>query len=195
MLCWEPPAKRGIAGVILLRPASLRGLLLAACALLSTAGCGGGTPGSSVFRGGSWSVDTGSAIWVIGYGSGNSFPQFAALDTTSGYLRLIPTTQSDFGTSTIIVPSFWAGGVYYQGAAITATHSVSGNNLVIPFNGTLGGLSFQGELTIQPPNQEITAQVNMMSVTGTVVLDNRPGEAFKPVMLSSMHINSKQWDA
>jgi hypothetical protein len=174
---------------------SLRAVLLAACALLLMAGCGGGSPGGSVPPGGSWSVDTSSAIWAIGYGSGNSFPQYAALDTTSGYLRLVPTTQSGFGTSTIIVPSFWTGGVYYQGAPIAASHSVSGNNLVIDLKGTLGGLSFQGELTLLPPNQHITAQVNMMSVTGNVVLDNRPGEAFKPMMLSSMHISSTQWDA
>jgi len=32
-------------------------------------------------------------------------------------------------------------------------------------------------------------------VTGSVKLDNRPGEAFKPVMLSSMNDSSTVWDS
>ena len=29
---------------------------------------------------------------------------------------------------------------------------------------------------------------------GSVVLDNRPGEAFKPLLLSSMHVSDTLWD-
>jgi len=34
-----------------------------------------------------------------------------------------------------------------------------------------------------------------MNVTGGAQLDNRPGEALGPVMLSSMHISDDMWDA
>jgi hypothetical protein len=152
--------------------------------LVSCSGHGGAVGTSN-----SWAVDTSKPVWVISFGSGKSFPQYGALDTASGYLRLVPTTQSNWGTSVVIFPAFWSGGVYYQGTTIAASHSLSGNNLVIDFTGTLGGLSVVGRLTIFPPDQQISAQVEIVSATGNVVLDNRPGEAFKLAMLSSMHIS------
>jgi hypothetical protein len=154
--------------------------------------CGGG--GDPVAPSDSWTVDTTNSVWTISFGSGKSFPQYGALDTASGYLRLIPNTQSNWGTSVVLFPAFWSGGVYYQGTHIVASHSVSGNNLVIDFTGSLGGLNVAGKLTIYPPNQQINAEVEI-SATGNVVLDNRPGEAFKLVMLSSMHISGSQWDS
>jgi hypothetical protein len=33
-----------------------------------------------------------------------------------------------------------------------------------------------------------------MTANGAVTIDNRPGEAFKPVTLSSMHIATDTWD-
>ena len=155
--------------------------------------CGGG--GDPVASPSSWAVDTTNSVWTIAFGSGKSFPQYGALDTASGYLRLVPNTQSNWGTSVVLIPAFWSGGVYYQGANIMASHSVSGNNLVIDFSGSLGGLNVVGRLTIYPPNQQINAEVEIVSATGNVVLDNRPGEAFKLVMLSSMHISDSQWDS
>lgn len=127
--------------------------------------------------------------------SGSSFPQYAALDTDSGYLRLVPTTQSGWGTSVVILPSYWNGGVYHQGAPIVASHQVSGSNLVVDFTGDVAGLSVQGRLTLFPPTQQIIAGVEILSATGNVILDNRPGEAFKFLMLSSMHISDRQWDS
>jgi hypothetical protein len=168
-------------------------LLVIVLLSLLLVGCGGqrsavGTPGS-------WAVDTSNTIWTISFGSGKSFPQYGALDTASGYLRLVPTTQSNWGTSVVVFPAFWSGGVYYQGTNIAASHSVSGNNLVIDFTGTLGGLNVAGRLTIFPPDQQIHAEVDIVSATGNVVLDKRPGEAFKLVMLSSMHISDTRWDS
>jgi hypothetical protein len=46
---------------------------------------------------------------------------------------------------------------------------------------------------LPPTDTTITATV-VTSVQGSIPLDNRPGEAFKPVMLSSMYISSTQWD-
>jgi len=169
-------------------------LLMSLVLSLFLVSCGGGGGGNTVGTSASWAVDTTNPVWMIAYGSGTSFPQYGALDTSSGYLRLIPNTQSGWGTSVVIFPAFWSGGVYYQGTPITTTHSVSGNNLVINFSGTLDGLSVQGILTIFPPSQQINAQVEIVSATGNVVLDNRPGEAFKLAMLSSMHISGSQWD-
>jgi hypothetical protein len=155
--------------------------------------CGG--HGSAVGTSNSWAVDTSNPVWAISFGSDKSFPQYGALDTASGYLRLVPTTQSNWGTSVVVFPAFWSGGVYYQGTTIAASHSLSGNNLVIDFTGTLGGLTVVGRLTIFPPDQQINAQVDIVSATGNVVLDKRPGEAFKLVTLSSMHISDTQWDS
>jgi hypothetical protein len=160
---------------------------------LPLVGCGG--HGSMVVTSDSWAVDTTNSVWTIAFGSGRSFPQYGALDTASGYLRLIPNAQSNWGTSVVIFPSFWSGGVYYQGTTIMASHSLSGNNLVIDFTGNLAGLSVEGRLTIFPPYQQINAQVDIISATGNMVLDNRPGEAFKLAMLSSMHISESQWDS
>jgi hypothetical protein len=45
-----------------------------------------------------------------------------------------------------------------------------------------------------PAKNSLVAQVKTLSVTGNLTLDNRPGEAFKPVMLCSMHVSPTQWD-
>jgi hypothetical protein len=174
----------------------LRLLLLVLSSLLLAA-CGGRESLSppTPMPSDSWSVDTSSPVWTISYGSGISFPQYGALDTGSGYLRLIPNAQSGWGTSVVIIPSFWSGGAYHQGSPLVVSHQVTGSNLVLDFTGDLAGLSIQGRLTISPPNQGIMAQVDILSVTGNVILDSRPGEAFKLMMLSSMHISDTQWDS
>ena len=147
-----------------------------------------------------WSVSRSGNILQIGYGSGASFPQYGALDVTSGYFRLNYGPGSGWGTSIILLPAFWskascAPGGYCQGAPVTPTWSVEGGNLALTITGTIGGLNVTTSVLLSPPaKNSITAQVST-SVHGSVVLDNRPGEAFKPVMLSSMHDSSTQWDA
>ena len=60
--------------------------------------------------------------------------------------------------------------------------------------GTIGTLNGVSIVSLSPPEQNnLTAHVTT-TVTGHAKLDNRPGEAFKPIMLSSMHISSTQWD-
>ena len=46
--------------------------------------------------------------WIIAYGSGVDFPQFAWLHPKSGYFRLVCKTT--FGTSIVLPPAFWSGG-------------------------------------------------------------------------------------
>ncbi|MEJ5251955.1 MAG: hypothetical protein HPY54_05725 [Chthonomonadetes bacterium] len=143
-----------------------------------------------------WQVRQRGTILEISYGSGSSFPQYAALHLDSGYFRMVHSPQSGWGTSVILLPAFWSRGRYYQGAPVTATWRTDGRDLLLFVSGTIGGLQVSLEVRLMPPAQyTFVAQVRTLSVTGNVVLDNRPGEAFKPVMLSSMHVSPTQWDA
>jgi hypothetical protein len=66
---------------------------------------------------------------------------------------------------------------------------------IISFDGIIAGISIQGQIRLLPPSyKSISAEVTV-AVNGEVALDNRPGEALKPVMFSSMHIASDAWDA
>lgn len=147
-----------------------------------------------------WSVSQVSNILQIGYGSNAYRPQYGALDVNSGYFRLNYGPGSGWGTSIILLPAFWsasscAPGGYCQGAPVVPAWQVQKGVLVLTITGTIGGLNVTTTVQLSPPGKNtITAQVTT-SVQGSVTLDNRPGEAFKPVMLSSMHESSTQWDA
>ena len=131
--------------------------------------------------------------WTIAFGSGTDFPQVAALHPRSGYFRLVSGTT--WGTSIILPPCFWSGGLLWQGPPIKATSHLDGNKLVIDAAGVQKGLNFKLRLSLSPPgNDRIEAEVSG-STEGQVSLDTRPGEAFKPVMLSSMRIAPTRWDA
>jgi hypothetical protein len=136
-------------------------------------------------------------VLEIGYGSGTNFPQVAALHLNDGYLRLNYGADSGWGTSVILPPALWSGGVYYQGAPVQAAWRSLGSDLLISFSGTIAGLQFSGSVRLVPPKPDrdsIAARVTM-SVAGDVALDPRPGEAFKLVALSSMHVGADTWDA
>jgi hypothetical protein len=145
-----------------------------------------------------WSVSQNGNILQIGYGSGTNFPQYAALDLSSSYFRMVYSTTSQWGTSIVLLPALWSKGScptdYCQGAPITATWQTVGSNLTLSIQGTIATLKVASTVTLTPPaNNVLVAQVST-TVTGNVKLDNRPGEAFKLVMLSSMHISLTQWD-
>jgi hypothetical protein len=134
--------------------------------------------------------------WTIAFGSGTDFPQVAALHPRSGYFRLVSGTT--WGTSIILPPCFWSGGLLWQGPPIKATWHVDGNNkLVIDASGVQNGLKFKLQVLLSPPgNDRIEAEVSGSTEGQTSDgLDTRPGEAFKPVMLSSMRIAPTKWDA
>src|SRR5690349_12211592 len=76
--------------------------------------------------------------WIIAHGSGVDFPQVAALHHKSGYFRLVRKTT--FGTSIVLPPVFWSGGVLTQGMPLEATHHVEGDRLVIDATGNKNGL-------------------------------------------------------
>lgn len=143
----------------------------------------------------SWVVTQSGSILQIAYGSSTDFPQYGALHLASSYFRLNDGLTSGWGTSVILFPAFWSGGVYYQGAPVTDySWQVVNQNLVLSIAGTIGGLHVSSQVRLSPPAENsIIARVTT-TVAGRVPLDNRPGEAFKPVVLSSMHISSSRWD-
>ncbi len=130
----------------------------------------------------------------IFYDSGGDCPQYASLDLNSSYLRLNYGRKSAWGTSLILLPPLWTGRRYYQGSEIVVSLHEDGGNLVISFTGAVSKLKAWGELTIYPPEyKSIRADVKI-HVEGEVMLDRRPGEAFKPVMFSSMHVSDDAFD-
>jgi hypothetical protein len=131
----------------------------------------------------------------VNYGSGTSFPQYAALHTDSGFFRMNTGPASGWGTSVMLVPCFWSGGRYFQGAPITATWWTNGADLLISFTATISALTVQGEIRLQPPGSNVLTATVTVTADGTVAIDSRPGEAFKPVMLASMRVSASLWDA
>jgi len=142
-----------------------------------------------------WSVAQRGNIVEAGYGCGSNFPQYAALHTDSSYLRLNYGPGSGWGTSIILLPSFWDAGNYYQGAPITVAWRSEGVDLVILFTGLISGLQARGQIRLAPPVPNLMSGIVMIQVDGKANLDRRPGEAFKPVALSSMHTSVDCWDA
>ena len=170
-------------------------LLLCACG-----GCGGGssagTPtGPTTPAAGTWNVSRNGTILQINHGTGTSYPQYAALHTESGFFRMNTGPASGWGTSVMVLPCVWSGGQYFQGAPIAATWRTDGVELVIAFSGTVSSLAVQGEVRFAPPAQNTLTATVTVTVDGTMALDARPGEAFKPVMLASMHVSASLWDA
>ena len=131
----------------------------------------------------------------IAYGSGPDFPQYGVLHLESSFFRLNYGPDSGWGTSIILLPAFWVAGSYWQGAPVDATWHVEGPDLVLSVIGAIAELDVALTVRIPPPvrNLRITADVEA-AVEGSVALDERPGEAFKPVMLSSMRISPAEWD-
>lgn len=142
----------------------------------------------------SWKVTEKESIVEVAYGSETDFPQYAALHLESGYFRTNYGPGSGWGTSVILLPSFWEKGIYYQGAPISYTWRTEDSELLLSFTGNISSLNISGNICIAPPTQNLLSATISINVDGNVELDNRPGEAFKPVMLSSMHISTNMWD-
>jgi len=168
-------------------------LLLCACA-----GCSGDSSGQPAAPTApvtsAWSVTRNGTVLQINYGSGASYPQYAALHTDSGFFRMNAGPTSGWGTSVMPLPCVWSGGRYFQGAPVTATWRVDGADLVIAFSATVSTLAVQGEIRLQPPAPNMLTATVTVTVDGSIALDPRPGEAFKPVMLASMHVSASLWD-
>ncbi len=90
---------------------------------------------------------------------------------------------------------YWSSDTHYQGGQVDVEPSVEGVDLILNLEGNVGELSVRCRLRIEPPEESSTLAHVRVDVQGEVDLDERPREAFKPVMLSSMHISSEVWDA
>jgi hypothetical protein len=134
----------------------------------------------------------------IGYGCDAHFPQYAALHTDSGYLRLTCGPQTTWGTSVVLLPVVWEQGRSgpTQGAPlqITACQEQAGI-LTLVFHSAFAGLIVTGSLRFARPHaQEMQVDVQV-GVKGRVALNQEHArEAFKMVMLSSMHLSADCWD-
>ncbi|HLK56604.1 MAG TPA: hypothetical protein VKU00_08570, partial [Chthonomonadaceae bacterium] len=139
---------------------------------------------------------TDSALLQINYGTTTNAPQYGALDTTSSYFRLNYGPQSSWGTSIVVMPSYWSGGVYYQGYPVSVSWKVNAyNKLILSLKGVSNTLTTHATITLSPPGTSAITATVAARVTGSITLDNRPGEAFKPVFLSSMHDSDTVWDS
>lgn len=140
-----------------------------------------------------WSVN--GSLLQINYGTASNQPEYAVLDLNSGYMRFNYGPNSGWGTSIDVMPCYWSGGALVQGYPVTASAQTSGKNLAVTVTGSSNTLSTRAIVTISPPgNNSISASVSA-STSGSVNLDNRPGEAFKPVFLSSMYDSPTVWDS
>ncbi|HON34707.1 MAG TPA: glycosyl hydrolase [Methanothrix sp.] len=142
-----------------------------------------------------WSVSQHGDILEIAYGSGTNFNQYAALHLDSSYFRMNHGPDSGWGTSVILAPSFKEGDTYYQNATITHSWTLDGNDLLIHFSGQQSHLGFAGDIRIHPPARDLIAADVSVTTSGYANPVYRPGETFKPVMFSSMHISEDNWDA
>jgi tetratricopeptide (TPR) repeat protein len=147
------------------------------------------------YREGTWQVVPKNDILEISYGSETISSQYAALHLNSSYFRLIYGPTSDWGTSVILLPVFWSQGQLYQGARVTYTSTVDKRELVLNLEGTISNLHVSAEVRLSPPEKDTINAAVKVTVAGDVPLDLRPDEAFKLIMLSSMHISPDRWDA
>ena len=134
----------------------------------------------------------------IGYGEDGHFPQYAALHTESGYLRLACGTKTTWGTSVVLLPIVWEQGHSgpTQGAPIQITDCQEHKgSLTIAFQSDIAGLAVAGRLRFAPPRPDKIQVDVAVSAKGKVALSQEHAhKAFKMVMLSSMHLNADYWD-
>lgn len=118
--------------------------------------------------------------------------EIRSLGVIDNQLLAVSTEGKIFRTNiTDISPTI----IYNQGAPVSCTWGSEGENLVLTVAGMISGLNVSEEVRLSPPIQNsLSASVNVV-VDGEVELTYRPGETFKPVMLSSMHISPTHWDA
>jgi hypothetical protein len=142
-----------------------------------------------------WCLTLKQDVLEISYKSETISSQYGALHLNDSYIRLVSGPASGWGTSVILLPVFWSDGQLYQGAPITCTPRVEGSDLILQVKGKIADLHVSSEVRMSPPVAGSISAAVTTWVKGEVQLDSRPAEAFKPVMLSSMHLSPDIWDA
>lgn len=147
---------------------------------------------------------TGDATWLvtrtrgqlrIAHGAGGHVPQYAALHLRDSYFRLNYGPGAGWGTSIVLLPVYWCDGLCHHGARVSATWDEVGRDLVLSLGGRIGDLDVSLRVSLSPPGRELVVARVEAACAGRPRLDARAGEAFKPVMLSSMRISPTLWDA
>jgi hypothetical protein len=144
---------------------------------------------------GPWCLKHKQDLLEISYNGETISSQYGALHLNDSYLRLVYGPGSGWGTSVILLPVFWSHGQLYQGAPITSAPRVEGPDLILHLEGEISDLRVSSEVRISPPERDAISATVTTRVSGKVELDSRPAEAFKLVMLSSMHLSPEIWDA
>lgn len=142
-----------------------------------------------------WLVERSGDQVRVFYDHGHGPAQYAALHLRDSYFRLSAGPSCGWGTSVILMPVFWCQGICHHGAPVTATWRAEGSRLTLALAGTLGGLYASLTVSLSPPTDGRTVAYVHARVDGDLALDDRPGERFKPVMLSSMYASPALWDA
>ena len=146
---------------------------------------------------GGWRVERGAGELRIHYGLARDVPQYAALHLRDSYLRLNAGPCCGWGTSVILLPVLWRNGRCHHGAPVDASWREEGARLALDVTGTLGGITASLSVTFSPPSEGRIVAYVAARLSGDLdtPLDDRPDEAFKPVMLSSMFASRDVWDA
>ncbi len=136
-------------------------------------------------------------IVEIVYGDEKGKAQIAALHTKSSYFRMT-CVNGAWGTSVVLMPVVWLHRYDgpMQGAAIRIMSVENCDEaLCIEFTGKIAGLAVVGGLRILPPSETGIQALVSISVSGDAILDDTHwDEAFKLVMLSSMHLSDDIFD-
>lgn len=118
--------------------------------------------------------------------------EIRSLAVTGNQLLAVSTGGEIFRTNIIDISQ--TGITYNQGAPVSCIWRSEGEDLVLTIVGMISSLNVSEEVRLSPPTQNsFLANINVV-VDGKVELAHRPGETFKPVMLSSMHISTNIWD-
>lgn len=142
-----------------------------------------------------WLVERSAGQLRIYHDSGLGPAQCAALHLRDSYFRLNAGLDCGWGTSIILLPVYWCQGRCHHGAPVTATWREDGQRLVLDLEGAPGDLSVSLSVALSPPTDGRMVAYVRVRVEGAPTLDDRPGERFKPVMLSSMYASPTMWDA
>lgn len=137
------------------------------------------------------------SIVEVVFGEEGNKAQVAALHTRSSYFRMT-CANSAWGTSVVLMPVVWVHGRPgpTQGAPITLTTVTNcGEALCIEFAGKIEGLGVIGEMRILAPSETRIQAFVSITVSGDTPLNEKHvSEAFKLVMLSSMHLSDNFFD-
>ncbi len=100
---------------------------------------------------GKWGVTQQDDDLQIAFGRASDYPQYASLDLKSGYLRMIYGPEAGWGTSVLLLPSFWSGGTLHQSGQVSANWETIHSTLVVTLHGSVSGLLTHVQVTFYPP--------------------------------------------